>query len=68
MTSSSNSTGNATITGPDPQIEHHNRTLPLTPEELAENLPQPRLAEQFEKMQEHLLVMEANKKELEGRI
>lgn len=58
-------TGNNTTDGFYPQIEHENRTLPLTPEELAEYLPHPSLADQFKEMQERLLVLEASNRELE---
>ena len=65
MTSSSILTGNNATDGFNPQIEHHNRTFPLTPEELAEYLPRPSLAEQFKEMQERLLALEASNRELE---
>lgn len=56
MASSSTPTEDASnTTGIDPQIEHHSRTLPITPEELDESLPHPSLAEQFKEMKERLL-------------
>ena len=68
MASSSIPTENYTTNGSDPQIMHHNQTLPFSPEELAECLPQPCLAEQVKEMQERLLVLETRNKELEGRL
>ena len=50
--------------GVDPHIEHHNRTLPLTPEELAKYMPHPSLAEHFKEMQKRLLALAVSNKEL----
>lgn len=69
MVSSSTPTRDINNTaGIDPQIEDHNRTLPLTLEDLAEYMPRPKLAGQFKEMQEHLLGLEASNNELEEKI
>lgn len=52
----------------DVGIEHHNRTLPLMVEEIAELLPQPNLAEQFKEMQERLQALKTSNIELRGRL
>ena len=64
MASSSNPLDNVA----DQEIEHHNRTLPLTTEEMKELLTQPSLAEQFNEMQERLLELEASNQELRGKL
>ena len=63
MTSLPTPTENANnTTGVDPRIEHYNRTLPLTPEELVEYLSRPSLVEQFKEMQEHILALQTSNK------
>ena len=57
-----------TVPNQETEIEHHNRTLPLTLEEIAELLPEPSLEEQFRQMQERLSVLEANNRELKRRL
>jgi len=65
MASSSTPT---TVPNQETEIEHHNRTLPLTLEEIAELLQEPSLEEQFRQMQERLSVLEANNRELKRRL
>ena len=51
MVNSTTLTGDVKNTiGVDPHIEHHNRTLPLTREELAKYMPHPSLAEHFKEL------------------
>lgn len=68
MATSSYPTYNVTDAGLNEEIERHNRTLPLTSEEIVELLRQPSLAEQFKEMQERIQALEANNKELRGRL
>ena len=68
MASSSNLTHNITVTSHDQHIEHHNLTLPLTLEEIAELLPHPNLAEQFKEMQERLLVLKDSNRYLREKL
>ena len=50
------------------KIEHHNRTLPLTTDEMAEMLPQSSLHEIFREMQERLTLLENKNKVLEEQL
>jgi len=56
------------VSNQEMEIEHHNRTLPLTSEEIAELIPEPSLEEQFRQMQERLSVLEANNRDLKRRL
>ena len=56
------------VSNQETEIEHHNRTLPLTLEEIVELLPERSLEEQFRQMQEHLSVLEASNKEFKRRL
>ena len=69
MASSSTSTEDANnTTGKYPRIEHDNRTLPITPEELAKYLSRLSMAEQFKEMQARLLALEASNNDLKEKL
>ena len=66
MASSSNPPDN--VGDRDQEIEHYNRTLPLTAEEIEELVSQPSPADQFKEVQEHLLELEASNQKVRGKL
>ena len=68
MANSSIPDHNTTDDNLDAEIEHHNNTLPLIAEEMAEVHQQPSLAEQFKEMGERIRALETSNTELRRRI